>query len=457
MKLHVSQLLGQDGLLPEQMSLRSAALDRAKSTLEGAGYLPMETPTLYFADALLGQGGNEEFAYILTDSLNRKVVMPYDLTLPLFRYVALHSDQLPFPFKRYQIQRIWRQNPNQPEFINELYRCDVDVIGTTSLLCEAEILKLLTTTLKQIGMTDFSIRFNFLPLLQQLKDSPLLETYQKPEGTNTQTLEKLKPFETTPIQQLLHFCSVIGVSEKTLKFDPSLTRSGWQYYSGLIFEVSDNQTVLCEGGRYEHLCKMAKGQSYSGVGMTFYLDTIMKLLEQRDMPLSKFAPQVLVTLHANTGASASLKLYRLLLEDKVQTELFFDSKSFQEQLAYAKRKQIPFLVFQESGEDQICIVRVSTGKRKKFANSPSEYVFLGVFMKPHKICIAIQKNGRLNEASLAWLAARQVIPLATSNRKLLLPTQHTNIELLYARHSGHCAICPLRCGSFWNCWSEYLV
>ncbi len=382
MDSHVSQLLGQDGLLPEQMSLRSAALDRAKAIFEGAGYLPMETPTLYLAETLLGQGGNEEFAYILTDSSNRQVVMPYDLTLPLARYVALHSEKLTFPFRRYQIQRIWRQNPRNPDLINELHHCDVDVIGSTSLLCESEVLKLLTITLEQMGVSEFQIRFNFLPLLKQINTSLNLASPQeilKPESTNKETLAKLKSFDTTPVEQLLNFCEILGVSEERLKFVPSLTRSGWHYYSGLIFEVLENQSTLCEGGRYDHLCQTASSQSHSGVGMTFHLDTIMNLLEQQDMPLSKFAPQVLVTWHANTGESESLKLYRLLQEEKVQTELFFDSKSLEEQLSYARVKQIPFLAFQDSSQNEVCVVRVSTGKQKRLLIHQVSAYFLGFY------------------------------------------------------------------------------
>jgi len=172
-KIEPSILKGTRDFLPADMARRNFVMAKIRNIFERFGYAAIETPILSPAETILGKYGEEgdRLTYHFKDAGDRDIALPYDLTVPFARYVAANWPELPIPFKRYQIQRVWRAEKPQKGRLREFYQCDIDVVGTKSLLVEAEVARMVFEVFTTLGIKGFKIRVNSRRLMNQVLDS----------------------------------------------------------------------------------------------------------------------------------------------------------------------------------------------------------------------------------------------------------------------------------------------
>lgn len=409
-KIQPTILRGTRDFLPQEMMRRNAVMEIIRKTFEQFGYSPIETPILNPAETILGKYGEEgdRLTYSFKDRGKRNIALPYDLTVPLARFVASHYQELPMPFKRYQIQRVWRAEKPQRGRLREFYQCDIDIVGSTSLICEAEIVKIIVVVFKKLGIANIVIKVNSRRLINavlqafnvsQDKRLAIIRTIDKiekigkagviselrnlgikkadeiietlaPEETNKKTLKRISNYDITELEEFLFYCNELGVPEINLQIDPTLAR-GLDYYTGLILEVVSRDAdfgSLCAGGRYDNLCGLFSTKNFSGVGVSFGFERIMLLLEQLQGAVNDTSPsKVLVTIFDKNSVKEALQTYRKLIEANIAAEIYFEAAKLSKQLKFADKKQIPLVLIQgpeECKRREITIKRLKSGKQK---------------------------------------------------------------------------------------------
>ena len=396
--------------------------DTVKGVFRTYGFAPLETPSMENLSTLLGKYGEEGDKLLFKilnsgDFLTRALSerrrcdatraaricekgLRYDLTVPFARYVVQHQGELTFPFKRYQVQPVWRADRPQKGRYREFYQCDVDVIGTRSLLCEVELIEIVERVFRALGirvalkmnnrkilfgiaeaighadkMMDITVAIDKLEKigLDNVK-SELLE-----RGLGQEAVDKLQPIlelSDDNSQKLTKLREVLAVSETGLKgieemetvfgyvqrsgigltveLDLSLAR-GLNYYTGAIFEVKALDFAIgsiCGGGRYDDLTGIFGMPNMSGVGISFGADRIYDVMTG----LNLFPEEVSFTtrvLFTNLGAeeeAASLELLRSLRDAGVAAEIYPECGKMKKQMEYANRRSIPYVVIIGSQE-----------------------------------------------------------------------------------------------------------
>lgn len=407
-KIKPTILKGTREYLPKEMAKRNLVMSKISRIFERFGYDTIETPIINPAETILGKYGEEgdRLTYSFKDNGNRNIAMPYDLTVPFARLVAANWSTLPIPFKRYQIQRVWRADKPQKGRQREFYQCDVDIIGSKSLICEAEITKVIFTLFSELGFNKFIIKVNSRRLLNNILDkfgikdaisviriidkldkigknatTKMLEeigvdnanellTLLSPEKNNNETFKKLSTFDTNELREFFILCASLKIPPERIQFDPSLAR-GLDYYTGISFEVYSEEApfgALCAGGRYDELCSMFCDKDFSGVGVAFGFERIMLGMEAigklNDVKLSS---KVLVTIFDDASISDSLNIYSELTNAGINSEVYFEPAKLSKQFKYADKKEIPFVIIigtDEKLRDEVTIKNMKTGKQK---------------------------------------------------------------------------------------------
>lgn len=419
-KIKPQTLKGFRDFLPADMRVRQKLIDVFRNGFEKYGYEPVETPALEYAEILLGKYGEEaeKLIYQFTDRGGRKLAMRYDLTVPAGRVLAQYADKLSLPFKRYQIQPVWRaENPQKGRF-REFYQCDVDVFGTSSYLADAESIRMGIEILEELG-------FGGLGLVVQINSRKFLEAFLRECGVpsekmidsmiiidkiekfgeggkarvGTELEEKLKlpkwvsdkiirnlSFAETPFKELYDmYCKEFitlkpqldtlkiifdylknsGVSADSYRFKPSLSR-GLSYYTGPIWEfVIADETIgsIAGGGRYDNLINLYLGKDVPATGMSFGIERIVEVIKERQM--IKFSPtsiQVLVTYFDKNTFAQSLKAVDDLRKNNISTMFYPEQAKLDKQLKYADRKGIPYVVIIGPEEMEKKVVRLKDMK-----------------------------------------------------------------------------------------------
>jgi histidyl-tRNA synthetase len=410
---------------PTEMSRRNYIFDTIRTIFKFHGYLPIETPAMENLDSLLGKYGEEgdkllfkilnsgDFlsgigpAEIVSDqrnALSLKICekgLRYDLTVPFARYVVQHQNEIEFPFRRYQIQPVWRADRPQKGRYREFYQCDADVIGSNSLLNEADLLciidevfrklkvkiriklnnrKILAGIASYIGqpelLTDITVALDKLEkigadaVIQEmemkgvstqgiLKFEPLFSI----SGSNEEKLASLKKLfknSETGMKGIEEMEYLLGCMRSTplkseIEVDISLAR-GLHYYTGTIIEVKALDAEIgsiCGGGRYDDLTGIFGLKNISGVGISFGADRIYDVMAQ----LNLFPEDTAVSssvLFANFGEKESLYCFAQIIklhEDGISAELYPDAVKLNKQLSYANARHIPYVVL--AGENEI--------------------------------------------------------------------------------------------------------
>lgn len=403
-------LKGTRDFTPTQMRQRQRVMQILQTTFERFGYDPIETPILNPAETILGKYGEEgdRLTYSFTDNGDRKIALPYDLTVPCARYVAQYWRELPMPFKRYQMQRVWRAEKPQKGRLREFYQCDIDVIGTTSILCEAEILKMIYDVFTALNIPGFVIQINSRRLMNAIFASLNIASNQVPQVLRSvdklekigapaviaelatagitqgeavlQALqpEQLKRFDTSELDAILEYAYQFGVPKEVIQVTPTLAR-GLDYYTGLVIETAIPNSGLgsvCGGGRYDNLCGDFIGdsteQNFSGVGVSFGFERIMLWLEQQAQLVTRTNNMTLISLFDASSIDMALKLRNQLLAANLSNEIYFQPDKLSKQLKYANAKQIAFVVLcgpDEQAKGEVTVKQMESGTQKTIPQS----------------------------------------------------------------------------------------
>lgn len=409
-------LRGTRDFLPKDMAKRHLVMDRIKSVFVNFGYSAIETPAIEYAETFQGKYGDEgsKLTYTFKDKGGREVALRFDQTVPFARFVAVYHKALPMPFKRYQISPVWRADRPGKARYREFYQCDIDIIGTKSLLAEGEIAKVMTRLFEVLGFREFVIKYNsrrlinsiltalHVPTEKQVEVIRILdklgrigragvekeltpqlsgETTQRlldiitREGSDEEKIGWLQSYDVNEIEGFLEICKAFAVPKKKLVFDVSLAR-GLDYYTGIVFEAFLTHVDLgavCAGGRYDGLCSMFSREQFSGVGVAFGFDRIMLAMEERDMFQNiRLNSRVLVTYFDEATLPNSLGILNDLQTANINAEIYFEPEKLGKQLKYADKKEIPFVVIcgpdeLERGEATIKVMK--TGKQKTIPQS----------------------------------------------------------------------------------------
>lgn len=426
---------------PTEMVKRNYIFDTIKSVFVKYGYLPIETPAMENLSTLMGKYGEEGDKLLfkilnsgdylskanseaidnknsnqLISSISEKGLR-YDLTVPFARYVVQYQNDIQFPFKRYQVQPVWRADRPQKGRYREFYQCDVDVVGSRSLLNELELLQIVEDVYKQLSigvvvkinnrkilagiaeiihaadkMIDITVAIDKLEktginkVREELESKGLstkqietLEPVLKLEGTNEEKLTKLekilKSSETglagiAEMNKLFQLCKLAKLGVK-VHLDLTLAR-GLNYYTGCIFEVKCTDMEMGSitgGGRYDDLTSIFGLKDISGVGISFGAERIFDVLEH----LNRFPNEVQETtkiMFVNFGEQETM--YCLSVANKlralgIKTEVFPDPSKMKKQMAYANKKNIPYVVLageNEIKEDKITLKNMNNGQQQ---------------------------------------------------------------------------------------------
>ncbi len=409
--------------LPDDVRRREHVIDVIEDVYRRYGFEPLETPAVENIETLLGKYG-EEGNQLIFKILKRgeheasgqaDLALRYDLTVPLARVVAEHRAKLPRFFKRYQIQPVWRADRPARGRFREFYQCDVDVVGSTSPLVEAEVCGAAAEALQALGFTEFTIRLNDRRVLSGLLEAAgvpaalqgdalvaldkldkvgregvsrelasrgippeagervldffaevgaLAEAHRAdPERYNAEVGTRLGAFvggHEQGLRGVTGLGDILALSGATaaagrLRVDPSLAR-GLSYYTGAIMEIAvpDLAGSLGGGGRYDNLVGMFLGQDVPAVGFSLGLERIIVVMGERGMfppSLSVAAADVMVTLWNAAGAGASLALARQLREAGLRVDVYPEAEKLGKQFKYASGRGVPLVAV--LGDDEL--------------------------------------------------------------------------------------------------------
>jgi histidyl-tRNA synthetase len=399
-------LKGTRDFLPQRMILRQYVTGVLRDTFERFGFEPLDTPAIEYAETLEGKFGEEadKLIYKFEDRGGRMVGLRYDLTVPLSRVVAMYPD-LVKPFKRYQIAPVWRAEKPQRGRYREFWQCDVDTVGTSSMMADAEIVQLTVQTLTALGFKQFTVKINDRKALTALCEyagvpqdesagvyraldklekigveavkEELLDVglhreaveklidlvYMQVEGDAS--LERIKellaPFPRgveglAELQQLLVHLQAMGVDPTRYQIDLSMVR-GLDYYTGPIFETVVQEPKIGSitgGGRYDKLIGLLGSRDVPATGTSLGLERLVDVIENLNMApdfVNQTITRVLVTVFSLETLSASMEIASRLRNEGVNTEVYLGTDRLGNQLRYASRKGIPFVAI--VGPDEI--------------------------------------------------------------------------------------------------------
>jgi histidyl-tRNA synthetase len=427
---------------PEEMVKRNYIFDTIKKVFQLYGYLPIETPAMENLSTLLGKYGEEGdkllfkvlnsgdfLSNVKTDDFGNKESnkvalqisekgLRYDLTVPFARYVVMHRNDINFPFKRYQIQPVWRADRPQRGRYREFYQCDVDVIGSDALLNEVELIqmiddifsrlhvaveiklnnrKILAGIAEMVGeddkMMDITVAIDKLDKIGLEKvNSELLD-----KGVSEAAIEKLQPILTmkgTQQEKLMLLRELLQTSETGMKgieetlyimnkvaelgvesmveLDLTLAR-GLNYYTGAIIEVKAADVKIgsiCGGGRYDNLTGIFGMDGTSGVGISFGADRIYDVLNELDLfPENKeLSTMVFFVNFGEEEEKYTLRVLQKVRKAGINAELFPTADKMKKQMNYADKKNIPFVVIigqDEIEKDVLSVKNMKTGEQEE--------------------------------------------------------------------------------------------
>jgi histidyl-tRNA synthetase len=414
---------------PATMAKRQFIFDTIRNTFRKFGFLPLETPAMENLSTLTGKYGEEGDQLLFRilnsgdflkdvdqeklSSKNSKKLsadisekgLRYDLTVPFARYVVMNKHDITFPFKRYQIQPVWRGDRPAKARYREFYQCDADVVGTNSLVCEAEIILMIKTTFSGLGITDYTIKINHRGILTGLAEAAgaagnetalfvaidkldkigeqgvrdeltgkgfsenSIKTAFEILGAKGSTQNKVayltSKFDGSEqgnkglrdLQEVYDLLRLYGNNDEHVEFDVALAR-GLSYYTGCIFEVKINNVGIGSvsgGGRYDNLtAAFGDKENLSGVGFSFGVDRIYDAMEELKLfpKETQLSSKVLVCHFDDASMQYGLGILTKIRAAGISAEIYPDQSKIKKQLDYANKKAIPFTLVIGSEEIQ---------------------------------------------------------------------------------------------------------
>lgn len=357
---------------------RQKLFNSIQQVFESFGFWPLATPTLEFAEILLGKyGDGEKLVYEFEDNGGRAVAMRYDLTVPLARFVALNKNQLSLPFKRYQIAPVWRADNPQKGRLREFYQADIDVVGVDSFLADAEVILCVCSALESIGVMNYKVRLNDRAVFAGLSDISIriidkldkiglsgVEAELREAGVSdveirlTQELlagagkasaeeSVVMPERVQQILKVLHKEKEAGRLSGKIIFDPSIAR-GLEYYTGMVFEVvlEDKPEFgsIAGGGRYNNLLDTFGNDSLPAVGGSIGVDRLFQAIYNADTDATSSLVKAIILNQTPTLQVEYFELASELRGKGIAVELYYFSDKLEKQFKYAEAQKIPFAI-----------------------------------------------------------------------------------------------------------------
>jgi histidyl-tRNA synthetase len=412
---------------PAKMVKRQYILNTIRNVFEKFGFQPLETPAMENLSVLTGKYGEEgdQLLYKILNSgdflskvqpdqmkegsksVTYKIAekgLRYDLTVPFARFVVMNQNEITFPFRRYQIQPVWRADRPQKGRYREFYQCDADVVGTDSLLCEAEIVLMINEVMARFGLSDFTIKLNNRKVLTAIAENigaagkeaalcvaidkidkigeekvkaELMENGFSPEavsmldpifsvhGSNAQKIHELELIlkdsangkqGISELKELFELLTNFGLSDHHVLLDITLAR-GLSYYTGTILEVKVNNSSITSsisgGGRYDNLTGFFGLEGMSGVGFSFGVDRLYDVMEDLELfPKEVHATtKVLLLNFGQQTLSHSLRILSKLRQQNIKSEIYPEDAKIKKQMNYANKKGVPYVLM--IGENEI--------------------------------------------------------------------------------------------------------
>jgi len=394
-------------LLPEKQTQMERIQEILRKTYSLYGFTPLDTPLIEASEVLLAKGGGEteKQIYRFTKG-DADLSLRFDLTVPLAKYVALNYGQLSFPFRRYQIGKVYRGERAQRGRFREFYQADIDIIGDGELdiMNEAEIPAIIYRTFTALGLSRFKIRVNNRKVLNGFfaimglndRTADIMRSIDKldkigeekcralliedgvPEkaaneimsfitisGTSAEKLEALKKYEgkneifdlgLSELRAVTSYLPGFGVPESNFEIDLTIAR-GLDYYTGTVYEtiLIDHPEIgsVCSGGRYDNLAEYYTDKKLPGVGISIGLTRLFYILEEQGMLSDEIitAPADVLIIPMTEDISKAVETATKLREQGIRTQLYSENKKFKAKMSYADKISVPFVVF--IGDDEI--------------------------------------------------------------------------------------------------------
>ena len=408
-KIKPRTLSGFMELLPQKQQQMERFFQVLRETYSLYGFTPLDTPVIESAEVLLAKGGGETEKQIYRfEKGDSDLALRFDLTVPLAKYVALNYGQLTFPFRRFQIGKVYRGERAQRGRFREFYQADIDIIGDGQLdiLNEAEIPAVIYRTFSTLGLKRFQIRVNNRKILNGFyamlglseKAGDIMRTVDKldkigPEkvktllldeeigltgeqadeiltfiairGTNAEILEKLAAYQGRnelfdlgyeELKAVVSCLAAFGVPEENFAVDLTIAR-GLDYYTGTVYETTmlDYPEIgsICSGGRYDNLAEYYTDKKLPGVGISIGATRLFYVLEEQGLlnPNQPTAPADVLVIPMSDDFVKAVEVATALRDSGIRTQLYTEKKKFKAKIGYADKLGIPYVVF--LGEDEI--------------------------------------------------------------------------------------------------------
>jgi len=399
---NLQTLKGFRDFLPAEARKRAFAIGKIKQVFERFGFEPLETPALEYKELLLGKYGEEadKLVYTFKDKGDRDVAMRYDQTVPTARVLAMYNQQLPMPWRRFQIQPVWRAENTQKGRYREFLQCDGDIFGTTSPLADAEVVSLIFNLYIGLGFQGIQIFINdrkvlfdvmefvnvpenlYFSVIQSIdkldkKSKEEVSDELKEKGLEQKAIEHLfnhlesaKPTER--LAQVIEYANALGTPKESIIFQPGLAR-GLDYYTSSIFEVyvkDFEHGALGGGGRYDKLINDLCGVDIPAVGYAIGFDRTIDAMEQFKLfPSEKVGVDILVTVFNSETVATSAHVTQTLRANGINAELYpSENTKLDKQLKYADKKGIKWLVVvgpEEAKNNTVILKNLENGQQEE--------------------------------------------------------------------------------------------
>ncbi len=394
MATNLQTLKGFRDFLPAEKRLRDLLSEKIKSTFRRFGFEPLETPTLEYASLLLGKYGAEadKLVYTFSDKGDRQVGLRYDQTVPTARVLAQYQSDLPKYFRRYQIQNVFRADKPQKGRFREFTQCDIDVLGSTDAIADAEILACAYASFQEVGFTtvilkvnDRQVLFSTLTPFATEKVS-VMSLIQSIDKLDKQTVDEVvseliskgldeksaraalsalaiaKPSEN--LQNILKLAQALGVPADRLQFSSNLAR-GLDYYTGMIFEITIPEYSLGSfggGGRYDQLIEQLGGPTMPAVGVAFGFDRMVEAAKEKQLfsQGQQSTATVLMTIFSAELTEQNLAIAQQLRQAGIATEVYPSVDKLGKQFKIADQKGIPWVAV--VGQDELATGTINLKK-----------------------------------------------------------------------------------------------
>lgn len=413
---------GMRDILPEKMILREYVMDAIREVFEQFGFEPLHTPAVELAETLMGKYGPdaERLIYDVRQRQGREdLALRYDLSVPLSRVVAMNPE-LVMPFRRYQIAPVWRAERPQKGRYREFYQCDADIVGSASMLADAEIIAMIYAILERLGFKRYATKINNRKVLagigiyagvsgearsqlyrsidkldrigmdgvrKELRDGgigediiarmvDLLQVRGESKAIIPEMMDRLEGIEIAAeglneLKELTDYLDAMGVAAGAYQVDFSMVR-GLDYYTGPIYETIVEEPKIGSitgGGRYDRLIEMFSATGYPATGTTIGIERIIDVMDELSMYPPSLRRTVVEALVLQFDASLlpdALQLTRRLRDEGLRVELVYEAESVKKQFRYAGRKGVPFVVIlgpDEAAQGTVTVKNMVVGEQ----------------------------------------------------------------------------------------------